>query len=182
MPLGVLLLVGAGAFIAGALLLAIRRAARVLYRARRRGDFGLALGRIGREVTVELEVVLGRVDAVRRDQLAPAEIVSLLVQTVDTVGSAGQRVKTMAVPSGGAAVHDAVGHELLRASSALEAILDACIALEGTTQGDRVTRARKSLQWGHLNLVRVRESLMGHAAEAEAFATPGKQGWRASRI
>jgi hypothetical protein len=64
--LGELLLVGAGALIAIALLVAVRLAARALYRARRRGDFGLALGRMGREVAVELEQILGRVDAVGR--------------------------------------------------------------------------------------------------------------------
>jgi hypothetical protein len=101
---------------------------------------------------------------------------------VETVGRAAEQVKELAVPAGGEALHDTVEHELLRASSALEAILDACLALEGTTQGDRAARARKSLQWGHLNLMRARESLVRHAAEAEAFGAAGKQGWRASRI
>jgi hypothetical protein len=176
------LLIVAGAVGAIVLIFVVRSAARALYRARRRGEFGASLARVERQLEVEVDVVLRRVDGVRRDQLAPGEIIALLSQTVDSFNEAGQTVKAMAVPPEGEALHEAFGVELLRGTRALEAVLDSCLALEGTTQGDRRARATTSLKWGHLNLVRTRDSLAEGALHAEALVGARKAGWRASRI
>ena len=177
-----LLLVAAGAGGAIVLILLVRTGARALYRARRRGEFGASLARVERQLEGEIDVVLRRVEAVRGDQLAPGEIIALLSQTVDSFAEAGQTVKALAVPAEGEALREAFGVELVRGTRALEAVLDSCLALEGTTQGDRQTRARTSLKWGHLNLLRTRDSLAEGALDAEAFVGSGKAGWRTSRI
>jgi hypothetical protein len=177
-----ILLIAAGAVGAIVLILLVRAGARALYRARRRGEFGASLARVERQLETEIDVVVHRVEGVRRDQLAPGEIIALLSQTVDSFNEAGETVKAMSVPPQGEALRDAFGVELLRGTRALEAVLDSCLALEGTTQGDRQARARKSLKWGHLNLVRTRDSLAEGAELAEAFIDPRKAGWRASRI
>jgi hypothetical protein len=176
------LLIAAGAVGGIVLILLIRVAARALYRARRRGEFGASLARVERQLEVEVDVVLRRVEGVRRDQLAPGEIIALLSQTVDSFNEAGQTVKAMSVPPEGEALREAFGVELLRGTRALEAVLDSCLALEGTTKGDRQARARTSLKWGHLNLVRTKDSLSEGAQLAEALVGARKAGWRASRI
>jgi hypothetical protein len=177
-----LLLAAAGAFGAIVVLALMRPAARAVHRIRRRRDPASALGRIADGTAVELARVLARVDAVRRDEIAAAEIVALLAQTAEATGRAAERVKEIAVPPGSVALHDEVGHDLVRATSAVETILDACLALEGTTRGDRAAQARKSLQWGQVNLAHIQEELAHHAADAEALDAPDGQGWRASRI
>jgi hypothetical protein len=176
------LLVAAGAVGAIMLIVVVRSAARALYRARRRGEFGASLARVERQLETEIDVVVRRVEGVRKDQLAPGEIIALLSQTVDSFAEADKTVKAMSVPPQGEALRDALGEELLRGTRALEAVLDSCLALEGTTQGDRRARARTSLKWGHLNLVRTRDSLAEGAQQAEALVGAGKAGWRASRI
>jgi hypothetical protein len=176
------LLIAAGAVGAIVLILLVRVAARALYRARRRGEFGASLARVERQLEVEVDVVLRRVDGVRRDQLAPGEIIALLSQTVDSFNHAGQTVKAMSVPAEGEALREAFGVELLRGTRALESVLDSCLALEGTTKGDRQARARTSLKWGHLNLVRTKDNLAEGAQLAEALVGSRKARWRASRI
>ena len=182
MTTGELIFVAAAVAILGISIFVIQRSARLLSRLRRRGRAGEVLANLGRSVDLELELVLRRVEAVRTEQIAPAEIVTLLSETVDSVGAAGQRAKSLSVTPGVELLRDAFVAEFMHSSRALESLLDACLELEGTTQDERRQRAQASLKWGQLNLIRARESLVEHSVEAASLARSGNRGWRPSRI
>lgn len=182
MTLGEWILVALGVVVLGIALLVVQRLARILARLRRRGRAGEVLATTGRTVDLELELVLRRVEAVRTEQIAPAEIVTLLSEAADQVGAAGQRAKSLTVPPEAESLRDAFVAELMHSSSALETLLDACLELEGTTQDDRRQRAQASLKWGQLNLIRARQSLVEHSVEAASMARSNGRDWRPSRI
>ncbi len=162
--------------------LAVRRAARALYRARRRGDPAATMAQAGRDLDPQLELVERRVDALRHDQLAPAELIALVSEALDEVAAVSEGVKALQVPPGADAGRDGFSMELLRASRALDSILDACLALEGTTGADRRARAAIVLKWGHLNLMHVRQSLAEQVGQLEEVADARRSRWRTSRI
>jgi len=176
--LAVIALAGAGVVMA----LAVRRAARALYRARHRGDDGAAMAQVGRELDSRLDLIQRRVDAVRHEQLAPGELIALVSDTLDEVAVASETVRGIALPPGRDAVRDGFALELLRASRALESILDSCLALEGTSDAHRRIRAAIVLKWGHLNLIHARESLAEQVTQVEEVANAREPGWRTSRI
>jgi len=181
-PVGEVVFIAVGIGVLGALIFAIQRAARVVARLRRRGRAGDVLASLGRSVDLELDLVLRRVEAVRTEQNAPAEIVTLLSEAADSVTAAGQRAKTLSVPAEAEPLRDAFVAELMHSSGALESLLDACLELEGTTQDERRQRAQASLKWGQLNLIRARQSLAEHAVEAATLASDSNRDWRPSRI
>ena len=162
--------------------LAARRAARAIYRARHRGNANATTARLGRELDPRLDLIQRRVDALRHDQLAPAELIALVSDTLDHVAVASQTVKALQVPPEGDAARDGFALELLRASRALESILDACLALEGTADSSRRDRAATVLKWGHVNLIHARASLAERVTQLEEGLRAGKSGWRTSRI
>ena len=164
------------------LVVAVRGAARALYHVRRRGSSDAALARLGQELDPRLELIQRRADALRRGQLAPGELVTLVSDVLDEVTAAGASARSIRGPTRGGATHDDLVLELLRASRALESILDACLALEGSTDAERRDRASTVLKWGHLNLIQARASLAEHVKRLEKGVRTGKSWWRASRI
>lgn len=170
----------AGGVVVGAVL-AVREGARRLYLLRRRGQSGPRLAHLGGELDRELELVLRRVDAVRRDEAPPADVVALVSRAVDAVAEAERTVKALPVAAERAATRDAFELELIHAARALEAILDACMSLEGSSRVERRTRALTTLKWAHLNLYRARAS-MAEQAHVLDDAERRDSGWHASRI
>jgi hypothetical protein len=137
---------------------------------------------MGHDLDDRLGLVLRRVEAVRRDDASAGEIIILVSEATDAVTAADRTVKSLAVAPEREATRDAFELELLHAARALEAILDACLELEGSTQTERRDRALKVLKWGHLNLFRARASLADHADVLDELGHEGDSGWRASRI
>jgi ElaB/YqjD/DUF883 family membrane-anchored ribosome-binding protein len=182
MTIGELVFVALLIAIVGVSVFVVQRLARSLARLRRRGRAGEVLADTGRSVDLELDLVLRRVEAVRVEQIAPAEIVTLLAEAADTVGAAAHRAKALSVPSEADAVRDAFVAELMHSASALEKLLDACLELEGTTHDERRQRAQASLKWGQLNLIRARQSLVERSIEAATLAGSRNRDWRPSRI
>ena len=182
MTLGELVFVVAAVVALGLAIFVIQRSARLVARLRRRGRAGEVLASTGRAVDLELDHVLRRVEAVRTEQMAPAEIVTLLSEAVDSVGAAASRAKSISVPPEAEELRSAFVAELMHSSRALETLLDACLDLEGTTQDERRQRAQGSLKWGQLNLIRARQSLVEHSVAAASLARNGNGEWRASRI
>jgi hypothetical protein len=162
--------------------LVVWQGARLLARVRRVGRVGSGLARMGRELESELDLVVRRVDAVRREEITAGEIIALVSQAVDEVGEANRTVKSLPVAPERAATRDAFELELLHAARALEAILDACLELEGSTQAERRERALTTLKWGHVNLVRAHTNLAEQVQVLDGLGQAGDSGWRTSRI
>jgi hypothetical protein len=179
---GELVFVAAALIVLGVAIFLVQRSARLVARLRRRGRAGEVLASTGRAVDLELDHVLRRVEAVRTEQMAPAEIVTLLSEAVDSVGTAADRAKSLSVPPEADELRSAFVAELMHASRALETLLDACLDLEGTTHDQRRQRAQGSLKWGQLNLIRARQTLVEHSVAAASLAHNGSGEWRTSRI
>lgn len=163
-------------------LVVVWQGARSLARLRRRGRAGAGVARVGRSLDRELDLILQRVDAVRRSEIPAAEIIVLVSQAVDDVGEALRLVKSLPVAPERGATRDAFELELLHASRALEVILEACLELEGTTQPERHERAMTRLKWGHMNLHRTHQNLADQARVLDDLRASADSEWRESRI
>lgn len=130
---------------------------------------------ISRRVDERLGLAVAGVRAVRRGEQAPAELVPFLSATIDALAEDATLVREAPLPAGREAARDAIVAGIVRASRLTERVLDACLALEGTTRPENRERAERSLKWAEANLIEARAALAAPGA-LPALAGPSEDG------
>ncbi len=169
-----LLLLPVGLVVALAMLayLVLRRSGVVAAESREAAGSRRALAELSARVDEALVPVIGRIDAVRRHQIEPAEIADDLATATEAVQSLADDARVLAVARGLLEVRAAVTVELERAGRALAMVEHGCGILADARPRGRELEAQTSIKRGYLNLLHAREAIERHARRASAWRSP----------
>jgi hypothetical protein len=163
----VLLPVAAFAALAFGVLVVLRRAGRIVARTREVEHFRSGIRDLSTRIDQSLEGAVGRIDAVRRGQLAADEIPPTIEAATDAVDRYTDEARAMKAPTAGEPIRDAIIEELERAGRALGMVQHGAAILAQARRRGRELEAQTSVKRGYLNLVHAREAIVRHAAAAE---------------
>jgi hypothetical protein len=165
--LTVLLPVAAFAALAFGVLVVLRRAGRIVARTREVEHFRSAIRDLATRIDQSLEGAVGRIDSVRRGQLAADAIPPTIEAATDAVTRYADEARALKGPPAGAPIRDAIIDELERAGRALGMVEHGAKILAQARRRGRELEAQTSVKRGYLNLVHAREAIVRHAAGAE---------------
>ena len=172
LELSVLLPVAAFVALALGVLIVLRRAGRIVARTREVEHFRSAVRDLTTRIDQSLEGAVGRIDALRRGQLAADAIPPTIEAATDAVERYADEARALKGPSTGAEIREAIVEELERAGRALEMVGHGSKILAQARRRGRELEAQTSVKRGYLNLVHAREAIVRHAAAAEELKVP----------
>jgi hypothetical protein len=172
LELSVLLPVAAFVALALGVLIVLRRAGRIVARTREVEHFRSAVRELTTRIDQSLEGAVGRIDALRRGQLAADAIPPTIEAATDAVERYADEARALKGPSTGAEIREAIVEELERAGRALEMVGHGSKILAQARRRGRELEAQTSVKRGYLNLVHAREAIVRHAAAAEELKVP----------
>ena len=114
-----LLPLAAFAALAFGVLVVLRRAGRIVARTRDVEHFRSAIRDLSTRIDQSLEGAVGRIDAVRRGQLAADEVPPTIEAATDAVTRYAEEARAIKAPPAGEPIRDAIIEELERAERAL---------------------------------------------------------------
>ena len=162
-----LLPLAAFAALAFGVLVVLRRAGRIVARTRDIEHFRSAIRDLSTRIDQSLEGAVGRIDAVRRGQLAADEVPPTIEAATDAVTRYAEEARAIKAPPAGEPIRDAIIEELERAERALGMVEHGAKILAQARRRGRELEAQTSVKRGYLNLVHAREAIVRHAATAE---------------
>jgi len=162
-----LLPVAAFAALAFGVLVVLRRAGRIVARTREVEHFRSAIRDLSTRIDQSLEGAVGRIDAVRRGQLAADAIPPTIEAATDAVIRYADEARALKAPPAGEPIRDAIIEELERSERALGMVEHGAKILAQARRRGRELEAQTSVKRGYLNLVHAREAIVRHAAAAE---------------
>jgi len=172
LELSVLLPVAAFVALALGVLIVLRRAGRIVARTREVEHFRSSVRDLTTRIDQSLEGAVGRIDALRRGQLAADAIPPTIEAATDAVERYADEARALKGPSTGAEIREAIVEELERAGRALEMVGHGSKILAQARRRGRELEAQTSVKRGYLNLVHAREAIVRHAAAAEELKVP----------
>jgi hypothetical protein len=167
LEVSVLLPVAAFVALALGVLVVLRRAGRIVARTREVEHFRSAVRDLSTRIDQSLEGAVGRIDAVRRGQLAADAIPPTIEAATDAVERYADEARALKGPTGGTEIREAIVEELERAGRALSMVEHGAKILAQARRRGRELEAQTSVKRGYLNLVHAREAIVRHAAAAE---------------
>jgi hypothetical protein len=160
----------------------LRRAGRIVARTREVENFRSSVRELAARIDQSLEGAAGRIDAVRRQQLAADTIGATIEAATDAIARYTDEARALHGPPPAVAIRDDLVAELERADRALAMVEHGATILAQVRRRGRELEAQTSIKRGYLNLVHAREAIVRHAARAEeleanlAPAPPGPPG------
>jgi hypothetical protein len=164
-----------------ALLIFIRRAAKVLADTRETARFRRRVADLAPRVEKSLEDVAVRVDGVRRRTLAGEAITHDIETALAAVDGYTIEARALRGPAAAAEIRDGIVAELEHARRALEMVEHGAGILVGGRVGTRELEAQTAVKRGYINILHAREALARHAARATTLAGPEQHGFFARR-
>ena len=165
--LTVLLPVAAFVALALGVLIVLRRAGRIVARTREVEHFRSSVRDLTTRIDQSLEGAVGRIDAVRRGQLAADAIPPTIEAATDAVERYAEEARALKGPPAAIAIRDELVDDLERAGRALGMVEHGAKILAAARRRGRELEAQTSVKRGYLNLVHAREAIVRHAAAAE---------------
>jgi hypothetical protein len=150
-------------------LLLLRRAGRLVAATRDVERFRRQIGDLAGRVETSLGEVSGRVDAVRRGQLAAGAVGDDIAASLDAIGRYATEARGLHPPIDGEAIRDGIIGELERAARALEMVEHGCSIQASARAGSRELEAQTAIKRGYLNVLHAREAIARHAFDARAL-------------
>jgi hypothetical protein len=173
--LTVLLPVAAFVALALGVLVVLRRAGRIVARTREVEHFRSAVRDLTTRIDQSLEGAVGRIDAVRRGQLAADAIPPTIEAATDAVDRYADEARALKGPPEATTIRDELVEDLERAGRALAMVEHGAKILAAARRRGRELEAQTSVKRGYLNLVHAREAIVRHAAAAEGLeVTPAR--------
>lgn len=168
--------------LAVALLALWRRAWATVARVREVEGFRHAISALEQEVDRQLGGWIERIDAVRRGQTQPGEVVAdfaAALRALDGFAGASRAIET---PPAFVPTQDAYTAELERAARSLAMVEHGCRVLVSAGGHRRQLEATTAIKRGYLNLLHSRTALQEHAELIATARDPLQHRWRTSRI
>jgi hypothetical protein len=152
-----------------AVVIVIRRWARLIAETRTTEHFRTTLADLAARIDQSLGGVGGRIDAVRRHTAAPEDIAENIAAARDAVARYEVEARALHGPAGTNELRDAIAAELERAARALEMVDHGCEILGSARAGTRELEAQTSIKRGYLNVLHAREAIARHAVRSVAL-------------
>jgi len=144
----------------------LRRAGRIVARTREVENFRSSVRELAARIDQSLDGATGRIDAVRRQQLAASTIGATIEAATDAIARYIEEARALHGPPVAAAIRDDLVAELERADRALAMVDHGATIMAAVTRRGRELEAQTSIKRGYLNLVHAREAIARHAARA----------------
>jgi hypothetical protein len=154
------------ALLAGLFAMFLRRAGRLIAATRDVERFRRQVADLASRSETSLGEICGRVDAVRRGQVAAPVIVDDITASIDAVEKYADEGRALHPPPDGARIRDDIVSELERAKRALEMIEHGVSIQASARSGGREIEAQTAIKRGYLNVLHAREAIARHAADA----------------
>ncbi len=146
--------------IVAAVVLVMRRTARVVAETRDLDTFRQASGDLAARIEASLMGATERIDAVRRGQVAPDSILETLEAARDALGRYRDEAGALVVPAGYEQLRLRLSEELERAARAVEMINHGCDVLSAASVGRaREAEGQTAIKRGYLNILHARETI-----------------------
>ncbi len=145
----------------------LRRAGRIVARTREVENFRSSVRDLAIRIDQSLDGAIGRIDAVRRQQLAADTIGATIEAATDAVTRYIDEARALHGPPAAEAIRDSLVAELERADRALQMVEHGATILAQQTRRGRELEAQTSIKRGYLNLVHAKEAIIGQAARAK---------------
>jgi hypothetical protein len=144
----------------------LRRAGRIVARTREVENFRSSVRELAARIDQSLDGAIGRIDAVRRQQLAADTIRATIEAATDAITRYVDEARALHGPPAAVAIRDDLVAELERADRALAMVDHGATILAQVVRRGRELEAQTSIKRGYLNLVHAREAIVRHAARA----------------
>ena len=164
--LAILLPLAAFLVLAMGFAIVLRRAGRIVARTREVESFRSSVRDLAARIDQSLDGAIGRIDAVRRQQLAAGTIGATIEAATDAISRYIDEARALRGPATAEAIRDDLVAELERADRALGMVDHGATILAQVTRRGRELEAQTSIKRGYLNLVHAREAIVRHAARA----------------
>ena len=145
----------------------LRRAGRIVARTREVENFRSSVRELAARIDQSLDGAVGRIDAVRRQQLAADTVAATIEAATDAIARYTDEARALHGPPLAQAIRDDLVFELERADRALKMVDHGATILAQVIRRGREMEAQTSIKRGYLNLVHAREAIIRHAARAE---------------
>lgn len=169
--LAILLPLAAFLILAMGFAIVLRRAGRIVARTREVENFRSSVRELAARIDQSLDGAAGRIDAVRRQQLAADTIRATLEAATDAIARYTEEAQALHGPPAAEAIRDELVAELERADRALAMVDHGATILAETVRRGRELEAQTSIKRGYLNLVHAREAIMALGARAQELET-----------
>ena len=150
----------------------LRRASRIVARTREIEHFRSSVRDLAARIDQSLEGATGRIDAVRRQQLAADTIVATIEAATDAIARYTDEARALHGPPAAQAIRDDLVADLERADRALAMVNHGASIMAQAVRRGREIEAQTSVKRGYLNLVHAREAIIRHAALAADLEVP----------
>ncbi len=173
--LAILLPLAAFLVLAMGFAIVLRRAGRIVARTREIEIFRSSVHELAARIDQSLDGAAGRIDAVRRQQLAAGTIGATIEAATDAIARYTEEARDLHGPAAAEAIRDELVAELERADRALAMVDHGATILAETVRRGRELEAHTSIKRGYLNLVHAREAIIrlaARAAELDATLAP----------
>jgi hypothetical protein len=171
------------AFLLVALVVVIagRRAGRLLAHTRDAEGFRGRVDDLARRADHSLAGIAKAVDSVRRRTVEPETIREGVAVAREAVERYAKEARDLGGPAVTGPARDAIVAELERAGRALELVDHGCRVLSSSWRGELGAEAQTSIKRGYLNLIHAREGLLRSAADARRLAEAASPARRLGR-
>ncbi len=173
--LAILLPLAAFLVLAMGFAIVLRRAGRIVARTREVENFRSSVRELAARIDQSLDGAAGRIDAVRRQQLAANTIGATIEAATDAIARYTDEARALHGPRAAEAIRDDLVAELERAERALAMVDHGATILAQSIRRGRELEANTSIKRGYLNLVHAREAIVrlaNRAADLEPNLAP----------
>jgi hypothetical protein len=147
----------------------LRRAGRIVARTREIEGFRSSVRDLANRIDHSLEGAAGRIDAVRRQQLAADTIGATIAAATDAVARYTEEARALHGPAEVTAIRDELVADLERVDRAIAMVDHGAKIMAMNRRRGREIEAQTAIKRGYLNLIHAREAISRHAAAAEAL-------------
>jgi hypothetical protein len=162
-------------------LVVLRRASRALAETREAEKFHHTVDDLAGRIDRSLGGVIERVDAVRRHQVAAADIGANVEAAADAARRYAEEAGRLSGPVPADEVRANLLAELDRAGRALEMVAYGCAMLDVSPGGPRELEAQTAIKRGYLNALHAREAIARHAEDLASGRPADQRRWLSRR-